>query len=146
MFCSGYECIMIPKTPKCIEPFINVQGVCLKELPCMQNKDCDPGSKCLKYNEEVSICMPIGTVCYSDNDCPELMRCLGGICAIFVCRTDAHCSSLRACKNNICVPKPICQSDADCEQNQKCGYGYCYSLCEDECGKDMECINGICKV
>ena len=146
MFCSNGYCTLVNKYPKCDELSSNIQGLCLREKKCSgENKNCSTGSRCQKYNDEDSICLSEGMICYSDNDCPEIMTCRGGTCLILICRTDAHCTTYRECKGNICVPKIRCYGAEDCDKTQICQYGYCYKTCESDCESGLECTLGACK-
>ena len=142
LICSNGECIP-PQICKC-GPLDNcIQGVCMRETLC-KTKNCTAGYHCQKLNTEDSICMP-DVICTRDIDCPELMKCQGGICIYSGCRTDNQCSAYRKCKNNVCIPRPRCFSDQGCDEEQKCKFGFCSPPCDGKCENGLECIGGSCQ-
>eukprot|EP01084_Bolivina_argentea_P038822 71766_1 len=157
-FCIFSDCVKCYTTKKgetkgCSNDEICGDGICEEET--CGGTVCVPPSKCTANNQCVE--------CEGRIDCVDAQ--IGDTCISNNCYTKCGnkiCSSLEVCVNDICVSQQCaalscpfgyicnreetkciqCEGKVDCDSQESCISNVCYSYCESNTGKKVNCEQG----
>ena len=144
------ECLQHSSTCYC------VKGVCFSEPLCPY---CPDAYECI----ESKFCVPVGIKCFSEQHCPEHMKCVDGQCIFISCRSNVDCSYSRKCVStgsiSVCLPNPrepcLKKKSGDCIECEHSFHCPMYGMiCKNNvcifqvsctnCKNDEICENGQC--
>jgi Cys-rich repeat protein len=118
----GYSYYCHPRLLSCVLPLVSGE--------CYDSEDCaDPELVC---NPKDNACVPLGSFCSQDSDCPQGHVCLASTCVFQcqqACQTDAECLNGFVCRNGCCIEDLSCTRDSDCPSGQVCQAGWCSPAC-----------------